>query len=167
MYLYAMFPYSYISDYFISVANETQTPITNLKLQKLVYYSQAWSLALLGKELIAEDFQAWVHGPVLPALYAEYKEFGWKPIYREELNGVSAQQILDRLHEDFRNVLLDVEHEHFGMTAYALETQTHNEDPWIISRQGIADDAPCDFIIPKKMMQDYYSRFVGHEQQNL
>ena len=52
----------------------------NLKLQKLVYYAQAWHLALRDVPLFEEDFEAWVHGPVIPALYQEYKKFGWRPI---------------------------------------------------------------------------------------
>ena len=69
-----------IADYFVRLANETGDYISNLKLQKLVYYAQAWYLAISDEALFEEDFEAWVHGPVIPELYQEYKSFGWRPI---------------------------------------------------------------------------------------
>src|SRR5260221_3271487 len=69
-----------VADYFIRLANETGSFISNLKLQKLVYYAQAWHLGIKGAPLFQEDFQAWVHGPVIPELYQKYKSFAWQPI---------------------------------------------------------------------------------------
>ncbi|HRP36920.1 MAG TPA: DUF4065 domain-containing protein, partial [Candidatus Dojkabacteria bacterium] len=87
--------YTPIADYFISLSNETGSLITNLKLQKLVYYADAWYLANYGDSLIQEDFQAWVHGPAIPALYGEYKHFSWQPIIREDLTSDSFVKIKD------------------------------------------------------------------------
>ena len=75
--------YEKIADYFIGLSNETGSLITNLKLQKLVYYAQAWSLALNNEELFADDFQAWVHGPVLVSLYDRYRTNKRNPIDKE------------------------------------------------------------------------------------
>jgi len=58
-----------VSDYLISFAHSTGDVITNLKLQKLLFYSQAWYLALKDDYIFEEDFQAWVHGPVLVSQY--------------------------------------------------------------------------------------------------
>ncbi|MBW4622042.1 MAG: DUF4065 domain-containing protein [Cyanosarcina radialis HA8281-LM2] len=57
-----------VASYFIDLANKTGNTVNNLKLQKLVYYSQAWHLAIHGTPLFEEDFQAWIHGPVIPEL---------------------------------------------------------------------------------------------------
>lgn len=72
-----------VADFFIHLANETGSYISNLKLQKLVYYAQAWHLAIYATPLFEEDFEAWVHSPVIPALYREYKSFGWQPILKD------------------------------------------------------------------------------------
>jgi uncharacterized phage-associated protein len=69
-----------VANYFIWLANETGSFLSNLKLQKLVYYAQAWHLALEESPLFEEDFEAWIHGPVLPTLYQKYESFSWKPI---------------------------------------------------------------------------------------
>ncbi len=156
--------YSLIADYFIALSNERQSPITNLKLQKLVYYAQAWHMALLERELISEDFQAWVHGPVIPALYNEYRANGWKPITRDDLTPDAFNKIQEQLPADTQKLLQDVRYEYFGLDAFELEKLTHNEDPWLITRKGLPDDAPSDRIIDKALIKGYYSKFAIDEQ---
>lgn len=157
------YSYQLVADYFIALSNETHSPITNLKLQKLVFYAQAWNLALLNRSLIEEDFQAWVHGPVIPQLYNEYRQFGWKPIIREDLREGALARIKNEFSPDVVEVLTDVEYEYFGLEAYQLEKLTHNEDPWLLTRTGLAEDEPSERIITKQSIKDYYSKFVIDE----
>jgi uncharacterized phage-associated protein len=56
------------------------SPIINLKLQKLLNYAQAWHLAFTAKPLFPERIEAWIHGPVVPPVFGEHKQFGWSPI---------------------------------------------------------------------------------------
>jgi len=154
-----------VADYFISLSNETGNLISNLKLQKLVYYTQAWHLGIYGEALFQADFEAWVHGPVIPELYREYRQFGWKPIIREDLGEDYIREFRAKLTSNELEVLNDVIDEYFGMTAFALEEQTHKEDPWLITRRGLPDDAPCDRVINNQHMIDYYSQFVTHGQE--
>ena len=72
-----------IACYFIYLANQTGSFINNSRLQKLVYYAQAWHLALYDTPLFEEDFEAWIHGLVIAGLFEEYKKFGWKPILKD------------------------------------------------------------------------------------
>jgi uncharacterized phage-associated protein len=155
--------YTHISDYFIGLSNETGNLISNLKLQKLVYYAQAWHLANFNKELIKEDFQAWVHGPAIPSLYGEYKVFGWKPIIREDLTTEIFLEIKNSFSNELQSLLDLINDEYFGMTAFELEQLTHNEDPWVKTRNGLQIDQPSDRIISKELMQTYYSRFIDEE----
>jgi uncharacterized phage-associated protein len=152
--------YNIISDYFIALSNETQSLITNLKLQKIVYYAQAWHLAIIGKELFKEDFQAWVHGPVIPELYYTYKEFGWKPIIREDLKPAILSRIKKEFPEETKKLLEDVTYEYFGLPTFELERLTHNEFPWMITRNGLPADEPSDRVIQKSLIKKYYAKFV-------
>src|SRR5690606_17024633 len=66
-----------VANYFLSQSNaDAGDLISNLKLQKLVYYAQGFSLALLDEPLFEDEIEAWMHGPVVPALYREFKTHG-------------------------------------------------------------------------------------------
>jgi uncharacterized phage-associated protein len=137
-----------IAKYFINLANQTGSFLSNLKLQKLVYYAQAWHLALHDQPLFDEDFEAWVHGPVIPELYQAYKHFSWKPIQEDVVVADLSKSVLEHLRE--------VADEYFACDAYELERMTHLESPWQIARQGLASDEPSTNIILKDWMQEYY-----------
>ena len=47
--------------------------MSHKKLQKLCYYAQAWYVTIKNKPLFEDDIEAWVHGPVVPSLYSQYK----------------------------------------------------------------------------------------------
>jgi uncharacterized phage-associated protein len=145
-----------IADYFIWLANETGSYISNLKLQKLVYYAQAWYLAIYEQPLFDEDFEAWVHGPVIPDLYQKYKSFGWKPILKDVEPPVFSEEI-----QGFLEELTEV---YFGCDAFELEQMTHREDPWIEARGNLPLDVPCNAMISKESMREYYKNRVGEEE---
>ncbi|MBP0030303.1 Panacea domain-containing protein [Roseofilum sp. Guam] len=136
-----------IADYFIWLANETGSFISNLTLQKLVYYAQAWHLALYDEPLFAEDFEAWIHGPVIPSLYQEYKSFGWRPILKDAN---------PELPENIVQFLDELAQEYFACNGYELEQMTHFEDPWNWAREGLPPDEPSNEIIQKEWMWEYY-----------
>lgn len=52
-----------------------------LKLQKLLYLAQGFSYAFNDKPLFDDDIEAWVHGPVVPIVYNEYKEYKYNPVF--------------------------------------------------------------------------------------
>ncbi len=99
--------------------------ISNLKLQKLLYYAKGFYLAIWGKPLFPEKIEAWTHGPVVPEIYHYYKRYGSNPIDQQEydpLKKFSKEQI------EFLNEIWSV----FGQySAWKLRDMTHNEKPWI------------------------------------
>jgi uncharacterized phage-associated protein len=143
-----------VAKYFIWLANETGSFISNLKLQKLVYYSQAWHLALYDHPLFEEDFQAWVHGPVIPSLYQKYQSFGWQPILED------ASPMLP---EDVSQFLGEVAEEYFACDAYELEQMTHAEYPWDLARGDLPSDIPSNEVINKEWMKEYYGARVEQD----
>ncbi len=64
-----------VANYILDRCDELGRPVTNLSIQKLTFFCHAWTLKYLSRPLIAEEFEAWQHGPVLPYLYREFKEF--------------------------------------------------------------------------------------------
>ncbi len=97
--------------------------ITNLKLQKLLYYAQGYYLAKKGRNLFDEDFLAWEHGPVIRKVYDKFKKFG--------SNGIQYEDDYDeRIDEDTISLLKTVYKEFGQYTAWKLRDMTHQEKPW-------------------------------------
>jgi uncharacterized phage-associated protein len=136
-----------VAECIISLSHAKHNPVSNLKLQKLLYYSQAWHLALFGEPLFDEDIEAWVHGPVVPEIFRRYRDCKWSPI--PSLGVDNACQFRPHLEEVWRV---------YGrFSAFDLERLTHSEDPWKMARKGLAPDESSNNIITKSSMRDYYS----------
>lgn len=140
-----------IAQYVIKTFHERGDLITNLKLQKLLYYVEGWYLGLNNQRIFEEDFEAWVHGPVLPSVYQKYKKYKWNPI-SEDINPTNEIYESMQKHVD---KILDV----YGMdTAWELERRTHLEDPWKFARGNIPSDEESETIITKASMQSFFSK---------
>lgn len=136
-----------IADWFL--AKESMTP---KKLQKLAYYAESWSRALLDRSIVQDtEFEAWAHGPVSPELYDKYRDYGWNDIPKNnKFVDISDEKDLDLL----ESVWLT-----YGeMSANALEAQTHVETPWENARfRGQADEGDfCKEKISKEDMANFY-----------
>jgi len=137
-----------IADYLIAECRERGELLTNLKLQKLLYYADAWHLALRDEPLIAENFKAWVHGPVLTSQYHRFKDYKWSPITQE----IAKPELADDIAE-FLDEIVDV----FGCeTAVALELMTHREKPWLEARGDLPPTEPSSAVINKETMKQFY-----------
>jgi uncharacterized phage-associated protein len=127
--------------------------LTNLKLQKLLYYSQAWHLALADNILFSEDIEAWIHGPVVPRVFGAFKDFRWSVI---DCNVHSVEDKAAIRHID--SVL-----EKYGeYSATQLERLTHSERPWIYARRGLAPDEPSRNVISTDHMKSFYRSLMIH-----
>lgn len=132
--------------------------ITHLKLQKLVYYAQAWSLALLGRPLFHEDVQAWTHGPVAPSLWHHLKDHGW--------DALPAAAEAPELDPETEVLLWDVMGTYGEHSARSLEDLTHSEEPWIRARGGVPIEARSAAIIPKEHMRRFYTDLYARIEQD-
>ena len=124
--------------------------MTTLKLQKLVYYCQAWSLAWDGKPLFDEEFEAWANGPVCPELFKKHK--GKFVIEKNFLDEYKYDKFTGEEKETMNVVLKDLG----GKSPQWLRDLTHLERPWKEARKGYAPGEICNNIIDKEVMQDYY-----------
>lgn len=97
--------------------------ISNLKLQKMLYYMQGFHLAFFGTPLFEEEIKAWQYGPVVPSVYEEYKRYESKAIDLPEGPVIE-------LTEDEEAVFDNVYDEYNQFSAVALMKMTHEESPW-------------------------------------
>jgi uncharacterized phage-associated protein len=108
------------------LANQDQPSgdeITNLKLQKLLYYAQGYHLALFGTPLFPDEVKAWDHGPVIRSVYDEYKQFDRQPI--------AATDPAPDLPDTAVEILDSVIRSYGQFTAGKLRDMTHLERPWL------------------------------------
>lgn len=135
-----------IAEYFLSLVDpEAGDAITNLKLQKLLYYAQGLHLALFNQPLFAEPIEAWMHGPVVPTVYHRYKSFGANPLPVSEAFDPTT---LDAETQAFLNEVYEV----YGQfSAWKLRNMTHTEAPWrdTLEGQEISQDRLRDFFLTR------------------
>lgn len=127
---------------------ETKGEMDTWKLQKLVYYSQAWHLVWDDEPLFDERIEAWANGPVVPDLYREhrgkFKMASWPEGRVSRLNDSQRESI-------------DVVLKHYGKrSGFALREQTHKEPPWKDARAGLPAGAPSQREIKHGAMTSYY-----------
>lgn len=123
--------------------------MSTMKLQKLCYYCQVWSLVWDDTPLFEEDFQAWANGPVCPDLF--YFRQGEFSVSYEEMKG-NINNLVDYQKDTIEKVL-----EYYGdKNAQWLSQLTHMEDPWKLARDGLPNGASGNQIITKESMAIYY-----------
>lgn len=135
------------------------SPMSHLKLQKLLFYCEAYHLAYFKTSLIEEDFEAWVHGPVCREVFDVYKN---KAVLYKDLvfdgDGSEVMSQIDKigLSSDQIALLNDVLNTLNAWTAFELESATHREYPWIQARAGVASGDRCANKISKETMREFY-----------
>ncbi|NEP11001.1 MAG: DUF4065 domain-containing protein [Symploca sp. SIO2C1] len=138
-----MYQASDIAKYFIHYANlEEDGMMTNLKLQKLLYYAQGFYLALFNQPLFREEIKAWQYGPVVEEIYHTYSEYLRNPIpepedFNSEVITSEAQELIDEVYSVFGKY-----------TGTILANLTHQEKPWM--------STDTNQTITHELMSDYF-----------
>lgn len=123
-------------------SDENADCMTNLKLQKLLYYAQGLAIKYTGKTLFREDLTALPLGPVVVNVYEKYKHFGRDPIIEDEE--------APKFDGDVKTILEDVNEEYGQFSASKLVNMSHDESPWKTTQIG--------HPITLQKMQDYFAR---------
>ncbi|MCX9472357.1 Panacea domain-containing protein [Vibrio cholerae] len=122
-----------------------------MKLQKLAYYSQAWSLVWDEEELFSEDFEAWANGPVVRNLYNKHRG-----MFKVDAD-VFPEGDSDNLTADQKDTIDKVLEFYGDKTAQWLSNLTHKESPWKEARGTLEPMDNCSEIITKASIAEYYS----------
>ena len=139
--------------------------MSHLKLQKLLYYCEAYHLAYINKILIRQEFEAWVHGPVCRDVYNNLKDssllYSDISFVVEKKNYNPKSEIIKILTTEQLDVITEVLEELSTWTGLELETATHNELPWIEARAGYSPGERCSQIISKETMNRFYKKEIN------
>ena len=145
-----------VCDYIIVKLDEGGKHLSHLKLQKLLYYVQAWWLALNDdKPFFNGKFQAWVHGPVSRSIYDRFKDV--KSLYSSvtihDVREGFDIDVLDREAKLHIDEVLDV---YAPFSGSELEDMTHQEEPWLQARKGYTSSQRCEVTLDEPSMGNYF-----------
>jgi len=142
-----------IANYFLLKADDSdQELLSNMKLQKLMYYAQGMHLVFFNEPLFEDTIKAWAYGPVIPALYHEYKSY--------EKGGIPPKDEFDpSIIDDETREFLDEIYGAFGQfSAIRLMELSHCDQCWI---DAFASD---DKVITKEAMKNELRKYQADEQ---
>jgi len=133
---------------FIDTVNQREDDsITNLKLNKLLYYAQGVHLARTGEPLFNDPIEAWVYGPVVPSIYRKYKVCGSNVIPSISKESIRTEYFTS----EELDALLDVIREFGQYTGHALVSMTHEPGtPWSAVYTG------GHSVIPQELIREYF-----------
>lgn len=140
-----------LADFFISLGNvPEEDAMTNMRSNKLLYFSQGWFLQRFNRTLFDEPIEAWTYGPVIPSMYRKYHNYG-----KNVITECSAGFTSDRLSPDELQLLLDVYAKYRGCSTSRLVEMSHEPNtPWA---KIYADNKGG--IIPISLIHEW---FVNH-----
>ena len=137
-----------IAKYLINLANlDEEDSITNLKLQKLLYYAQGVHLALYEKPLFEEELEAWDHGPINKQVL---------DVFQDGKNPILTQKLDKDLPQEVKNHLKQIFNAYGQFTAWKLRDMTHEESPW----KDVYSPKCKNGIISKKSLKNYFTEVV-------
>lgn len=122
--------------------------ISTWKLQKLVYYAQAWHLVWDEEPLFEEEIQAWINGPVCPDLYRYHKgNFNIEKIRNADpaALAINEQESVDAVIKHYAE-----------LSGQQLKDLTHEELPWIETRKGLSPYERGERVIGQDLMSEFY-----------
>lgn len=135
-----------IAKYIINFTiTELEKPISNLKLQKILYYVQGYSLKKLSYPAFDAEIENWPYGPVVPEVYFEYNSFRGNNI--DMVSNFDLDEL--ELPGELKKLIKRVSKKCSTISAFALVNKTHSEAPWSNTKQNN--------IISNAIMSNYFN----------
>lgn len=138
-----------VANFMVYIMADAFDDLTNMKINKLLYFAQGHYLREYGKPLFDDRIEAWNHGPVVPSVYDAYKSYGDAPIREYDMSTI------DDITPEAERILFGVARKYGKYTASSLRTMTHViGSPWDRAyRPGCAH-----VEIPLQTIQEYFSK---------
>jgi uncharacterized phage-associated protein len=130
--------------------------LSPLRLHKLLYYVQAWSLTNRDRPMFPEKIEAWAHGPIVVDLFQTFAKYGDKPIPPEDF----LDEEID-LDDEERDFVASVWESFKVYSANSLRKMTHQEAPWLDARKGLGPADRCSNEITHEAMRAYFASPVA------
>ena len=161
-----------IANFFLERAGQ-EKPVTQMKVQKLVYFAHGWHLGITQKALINEQVEAWPYGPVIPSLYQELKRWGADPItelittveYRGSLASGKLELATPKVPEEDTETheLLEAIWAVYGQwTAGQLSMKTHEDgSPWAKAMAENSNELLYGTDIGVALLKEHFTKLAA------
>lgn len=146
-----------ITDYIIFNvrSEERRVSLINMKIQKLLYYIQAWSYGINKSPLFEGEFEAWIHGPINRHIYDRFCE--QKSLYSEiDFNDMLRRDV--ELPENIAEFVDFVLENYVKYSVTELELLIQEEMPWIRTRGQLNRYEKCNKVISEDLLMEYYGK---------
>lgn len=140
-----------LANYILTRAQRQKISVTNLKLQKILYYVQGYFLAKFDRPLFPDDIQAWTFGPVVPNVYYHFSLFGPDNIFITQEENIDSNG-LDCDEKDLIDRIID---EKLQFSTSTLVRATHQEAPWLKATLG-GKKIQRNTVIDIEDMKEYF-----------
>ena len=165
------YPAAAIANEFLRLAKRRGSYLTQMQVQKLVYFAHGWNLAITGEPLVNERVLAWEYGPVVKSLWRAFKEFGSQPITKDarvpDWEGDIVDWVTPRIDDgddpeqnDFtKSLVRRIWNQYGDLKAFQLSELTHLEgSPWSKTRQsgggGFIEDSDIRHYFQEQMSEE-------------
>ena len=141
-----------VAKFLLELAEREDEPdrLSHLRLQKLLYYTQGWSLALRDKALFKDRIEAWAHGPVVKKLYPHFASYGNGTIPSPDF------KFSDGLDAEEQELVESVWDAYKKFSATSLREMSHREKPWKDARGTLKPADKCEEEITHAVMKKFF-----------
>lgn len=146
-----------VADYIVWLRAKEGDVTTNLHVQRLLYYAQAWHLAIYDEPLFPETFEAWAVGPVIPKVYFSFSDYQSRPIDPPPIDWKPP--------EEFKEHVDEVMETYGGFSSFDLGRIICNEEPWLSAREGLEiDEESSSAEISNEKMREFYKSQLDEQE---
>jgi uncharacterized phage-associated protein len=161
-----------VANLILSELDACEQEITNLKLNKVLFFVQGWGLVRVGRPLIRNHFEAWTFGPVVRSVYEAFKQFVDRPItsYAEHLNYATGAREIVRFNDiatDEKAFIMSVARSYARFTSAELVRLTHEAgSPWELTFKAEDKAARLAHRIPNELIRAHFFAKGGDRRIN-
>ena len=141
-----------VANYLVYLTSTVCDDLSNMKLNKILYYAQGHYLQITGNVLFPDKIEAWDHGPIVDAVYQQYKTYGDSAILTWN------DSILNKISENEQDFLIDIARTYSRYTASALRNMTHMPNsPW----DKVYEFGKYHTEIPVSLIKEYFDKNIA------
>jgi len=149
-----------IANAFLRIAKEDGCGVSNMKMQKLLYFAQGHAMSLLDEELISDNCQSWDYGPVFPYVYHQLKKYGASEITSEIVADDEKDRFEPKLDDLTWKFLRAVWNKYGKLNAMRLSELSHvTKGPWARTRRENVGNYRA--VIDKPLIREYFKGLAG------